>query len=167
VSRTIELDDDVYDHLLDHIQEIGEPASAVLRRLLGINGPGTPSAPTDFGPRDQRLLDFLESAEFRHRWNTTERYLTVLSFLYREDSEQFGQLPKEVTGTSRRYFAESREEIARSGDSTNPQRIPDSPYWALTNSPSRQKQDTLRRVLRVLKYDPEAAKQVLKSIRRR
>jgi hypothetical protein len=49
-----------------------------------------------------------------------------------------------------RYFGKSREEIERSGTSTQPRNIPGSPYWVMTNSPTHQKKQMLRDALKLL-----------------
>lgn len=60
-----------------------------------------------------------------------------------------------IQGRGRRYFA-TTEEIAGSGQSTQPKPIPRSPYWVMTNSQTPQKRAMLRDVLTLLGYSEAA-----------
>lgn len=97
------------------------------------------------------LSAFLGSSKFRLARNATDRFLAILAFVHAQDPSAFEKVVG-VGGSKRRYFGTTREEIARSGKSTHPQRIPDSEYWAMTNADTYQKRTILRQVLRLLSY---------------
>ena len=61
-----------------------------------------------------------------------------------------------IQGRGRRYFATGQEEIASSGQSTQPRPIPGSPYWVMTHSQAPQKRAMLRDVLTLLGYSEAA-----------
>lgn len=166
--RTIEIDDDIYRYILQNAQEIGESASAILRRLLGLPAQGpaqrSGSSPTNtLNGKAGALLAFVSDSGFRASTTVKDKYLAVLSFLCRAHPAEFEKVLT-VGGRARRYFARTPAEIAQSGESTQPHRIPNTDYWALTNSPTAQKQDTLARVLSTLGYDVQTAQQVVRAL---
>jgi negative modulator of initiation of replication len=100
------------------------------------------------------LVHFVSDPAFLCR-NTTERYLAILGFAYREKQDKFAKVLN-VSGRRRKYFAASHEEIDKSGTSTHPHAVPgsDKKYWAMTNADTTQKRDMLSKALQVLEYDP-------------
>ena len=63
------------------------------------------------------------------------------------------------------YFARSREEIEKSGNSTQPRSIPGTPFWAMTNSPTPQKREMLKDALRLLGYSQAAISSAAATIK--
>lgn len=163
--RPIEIEDDVYRHLLSNATEIGESASSILRRLLDLddsssNG-GKKSDQLD--ERSRKLRDFLDSGMPAGR-NATARYLEILAFLHAENQSTFDRILA-IRGRKRRYFGRSRQEIAASGTSTHPKQIPSSSFWALTNADTAHKREILRQVLDVLGYQEPVASRVVRALR--
>jgi negative modulator of initiation of replication len=145
--RTILVDDDLYAHLLKNTQEIGESATSILRRLLGLSGPGAmPQLEI------QNTFDFLKNPELFQHLNNTHRFLFILSWAYRRNSEKFDQVIS-IEGRRRKYFARDAKTLLQSGESVNPRPIQDSPFWVITNSSTAKKHEMLSDVFRLLGYE--------------
>lgn len=163
--RTVQLDEDVYEHLRANIEEIGESASDILRRLLQLRHPasaaGAEPAGVGSGSSDgttaalEPLRTFLQSERLRYLGNTTDRYLALLAFAHDQHPEGFSKVLG-VSGRKRLYFAGTCAEIENSGNSTYPQQIPGTEYWAMTNTDTKQKRDILGQVLQLLGFRRDA-----------
>ena len=166
----LELDDDVYQHLLRHSVKIGEDGSSILRRLLDLPQPGArdsdvPVVPPPVAKSDgvADLEAFITDSRFAASRNVTSRYLSLLSFLAKKHGNDFEKVLK-VRGRRRIYFGRSQEEIARSGKSLHPQRVPGTEYWAMTNADTAQKRDIIAEVLTVLEYPRDAIHSARRAI---
>ena len=167
--RTVELDEDVYAHLLRHVDHIGESASSILRRLLhldatpgGARQNGT-SAEKDDDDDGEWLLKQIENEPFRRKRTATDKYLFVLGCAHERAPDRFAKVLT-VSGRKRKYFGASETDIASSGSATYPQRIPGTRYWAMTNASTSDKRDILRQVLQQLGYKPVAAERASRAI---
>ena len=164
--RTIEIEDDVYNHILRQITSIGESATEVLRRLLGlvpikkeVNSRNGVTKIDD----DQKLSSYLRNR--RHMGGTATRvFLEILGFALQQKPDSNEKLVSFPKGRTRMYFARSEKEIARSGQSTHPKQIPGTSLWALTNTDTPEKRDTLRRALRLLGYSDAVAREAGESL---
>jgi negative regulator of replication initiation len=119
--------------------------------------PVLPSAPADLHPmqRDERekaLGEFMRSPSFKSERSAVEKFLSLLSFVHRENRGQFAAVER-FNGRSRKYFAKSKADLEQSGKSVNPKNIPGSGYWVVTNNSTLAKGVLLLRVMRVLGYD--------------
>ncbi len=159
--RTVELDDDLYKYLLENAEVIGESASSIVRRLLELplprtitNGTNEVAPPTSDAALDP-LAAFVSSDRFRYLDNATARYLAILSFIHEQAPDAFDRV-LEIKGRQRKYFGRTVAEVADSGESTHPQLIPGSSYWAMTNADTQQKHAILEKVLRRLGYSRAA-----------
>lgn len=175
--RTIEIDESIYYFLLGHASASGGTLSDVLRRLLEIpttgNGKKTEFSPMVSPPASQsgtpsnnqvRISAFLNSPSFLVQGNAVGRFLSVLSWLCKQHREAFEKVLS-LNGRKRRYFAKSSEELEASGNSVMPKRIPDTPYWVITNSPTQLKKLMVAHVMRVLGYDPSSIHVVSEAVR--
>lgn len=143
--KTIEIDDEVYEVLLGRVRDFGDTPNLVLRRELNINGSGKMSPTTQASP----LQEFLNSTEFRFAKGAVGRFLAILSWLYKNDADAFSVV-EDIRGRGRIYFSKSVDELERSGRSVNPKKIPGSPYWVITTTPTDLKQDMLGQVMKAL-----------------
>lgn len=161
MSRAIQIEDDIYQYLLNKVTSFGESESDVLRRELGIpaNGTGEPTEPS----HRHELADSLESPEIRRARGVVGKFLGVLGAAYSQKKGDFEKVLA-VQGRERTYFAKSREDIIKSGNSTQPRQIPGSPFWVMTNSPTLQKKAMLREVLEALGYSPDAVHAAVNAI---
>ena len=146
--KTIDIDDDVYEALLGRVRDFGDTPNLVLRRELNLSGPGMPVTTS----RDTPLQEFLASTEFRFAKGAVGRFLAVLSWLYKKDSAAFSVV-EDIRGRGRIYFSKSVQELEQSGRSVNPKKIPDSPFWVITTTPTDLKQQILGEVMEALGCD--------------
>src|SRR5262249_12447721 len=135
--HTIEIEEDVYNYILRQTAVIGEPASSILRRLLGISPPGKTQVAENGNAKadqNQELSEFLRSSRLLGSRTATKRFLQILGFAFKQKPELFEQVLSFPTGRTRIYFARTKDEIEGSGKSTHPKRIPGAPFWVLTNT---------------------------------
>ena|SRR5437879_2734901 len=180
--RTIQIDDELYAYIVSHTEELGEGASPILRRLLGMpasNGHGAaalaPGSEAVGAPRtaeksaaaarDRQLLELVASPEFRVSRNATQKFLALLAFLHRQDLAAFEERVLNIRGRSRKYFGRTKKELDDSGLRVHPRQIPGSPFWAMTNASTYHKGQMLREVLTVLGYGWDAALEATRSVR--
>lgn len=151
----IEIDQDIFDYLLRRVMNFGETASDVLRRELGLNGTG--GSNVDGTTQSHELTEVLKSKKIKYASDVVGKFIEILSAVYAQNEDKFDRVLA-IQGRGRVYFAKSKNEIEVSGNSTQPRKIPGTPYWVMTNSPTRQKKDMLIEVLEGLGYSTEAIK---------
>ncbi|MFD2256773.1 hypothetical protein ACFSSA_08810 [Luteolibacter algae] len=159
--KTIEIDDEVYEVLLGKVRDFGDTPNLVLRREFSLNGAGKVSAPTQESP----LQDFLSLTEFRFAKGAVGRFLAILSWLYKQDANAFSVV-EDVRGRGRIYFSKSVQELEGSGRSVNPKKIPGTPYWVITTTPTDLKQQMLGEVMKALGCDLASIQLAKKAIAR-
>jgi len=146
--KTIEINDDIYDYLIQNVKTLGEDPSSILSRLLGLDD----TAPNTLETEEPAITDAcLHSPEFKAASSTVDRFLQALSWLYSMNRKGFAQI-LHVKGKKRVYFAEREKDISSSGNNAFPKKIPNTPYWVITNSNTQTKQRLLSDVMRVLGY---------------
>jgi negative modulator of initiation of replication len=156
--RTIVIEEDLYGYLLSQTQEIGEDASSIIRRLLGLNA----ASARPIGQLEQ-TFDFLKRPESYRYSNNAERFLFLLSWAYRRNPEEFAKILA-IGGSKRKYFALEPKSLQESGKSVNARPIPDSPFWAITNNSTAKKFEMLSDVFELLGYDPKDTAAMLTMI---
>lgn len=177
--KNIEIDDELYLHIVSNTESIGESASSILRRLLKLDDPILQAVSTDSNDSkvtEQDSLDDVSSID-KQPTNTTEtdcstesvfnfinkeelamqrgavgRFLLILAALYRAHPRQFNVVT-EICGRDRLYFAHTEAELAASGSSTKPKQIPESPFWVMTNSNTTRKKMMLTKAATSLGYN--------------
>ncbi|PJG58068.1 replication initiation negative regulator SeqA [Aeromonas cavernicola] len=177
--KTIELDDDLYFYIASQTRHIGESASDILRRLLEqpahIVAPVTepspassvasptvadqPSAPLH-GMGLQALLD---SSALQQEETSINRFMVVLSTLYRDDPAGFTQAA-EIKGRKRVYFSQDPEALHASGSTTKPKPVPETPFWVITNTNTGRKQNMVAQLMASMGYDEAVIVQVCGAI---
>lgn len=150
--KTIEISEETFEALRERVKDFGETPDSVIQRLLAgeANLSVSVSQPKSAASELQSLL---ESNAFRHL-NGRDRYFRILTFLHDQKPEEFRNIVGLKFG-KRVQIAEDAETIEKSGKSTFPELIPDTPYWALTNLSNRSKRDVIFSAMQLLKY-PEA-----------
>jgi negative modulator of initiation of replication len=157
--KTIQIDDDVHNYLIRNVREIGEDASAILRRLLKLPDNRTPNKLEATAPiasatsthSKSPIEECISNSRFQAEADAVGRFLSALSWLYKKHQREFSK-GLNLRGRSRHYFANSPDILEKSGNSVNPQKIPDSPYWVITNNDTPKKQRILWSVMRLLGY---------------
>jgi len=155
--KTIEIDDEVYDFLLRNSVRIGESASEILRRLLRINDSGNKTK------TNSEISEYLNSPSFQAQRKAINKFLGILSHVHKTDPKSFDKVLK-LKGRNRKYFALSSKELADSGKSVFPQKIPGSGYWVITNNDTPKKRRMLEDVLRVLGYGKSAIEEAVNHL---
>ena len=177
--KTIEVDDGLYEYLRRNTVRIGETASDILRRLLHLTGPGENGGEASRRVRrgsknhdtgggvDQiptELSKCLNSPGFLAQPDVIGKFLFILGYLHTRDPDKFKDV-LEISGRKRKYFALTSAELEQSGKSVNPQRIPESQYWVVTNNDTSKKRRILADVLRVLGYAGADVELALRALR--
>ncbi len=156
--KTIELDDDLYFFIASQTRHIGESASDILRRLLEQPvkaGTTVPAAPV---VQPQSLADamgleaLLDSDELQKEEKSINRFMLVLSTLYRDNPDSFTQAT-EIKGRKRVYFSQDPEALRASGSTTKPKQVPDTPFWVITNTNTSRKQNMVAQLMASMGYD--------------
>ena len=180
--KNIEIDDELYLHIVANTQSIGEDASSILRRLLKLDGvahqtvslgKSAAKEPIEESLSEKLVNDEIalsEPDEIDEVENSSE---SVFNFINKEElSMQRGAVgrfllilaalyrahPKqfkvvtEICGRDRLYFARTEAELSASGSSTKPKQIPESPFWVITNSNTTRKKMMLTKASISLGY---------------
>ena len=167
--KTIELDDDLYFYIASQTRHIGESASDILRRLLEQPvkaGTTVPAAPV---VQPQSLADamgleaLLDSDELQKEEKSINRFMLVLSTLYRDNPESFTQAT-EIKGRKRVYFSQDPEALRASGSTTKPKQVPDTPFWVITNTNTSRKQNMVAQLMNSMGYDEDLTARVCGTV---
>ncbi len=169
--KTIELDDDLYFFIASQTRHIGESASDILRRLLEQPGQLTPvapvAAPTQSQPQPVAdalgLEALLDSGELQKEEKSINRFMLVLSTLYRDNPEGFTQAT-EIKGRKRVYFSRDPEALRASGSTTKPKPVPDTPFWVITNTNTSRKQNMVAQLMTSMGYDEDLTARVCGAV---
>ena len=162
MTHSIEIDDEIYEYLLKQVRNFGETASDVLRRELGFQAQPIIDA-GDNHRSSHELEDILERPDIQRARGVVGKFLAILASVHEERKESFESILA-IQGRDRKYFAKSRQEIEKSGNSTQPKQIPRSSYWVMTNTPTKQKVEMLRAALEVLGYSQSAITAAVKKL---
>ena len=156
--KTIELDDDLYFFIASQTRHIGESASDILRRLLeqpvkaGTTVPAAPVAQPQSLADAMGLEALLDSDELQKEEKSINRFMLVLSTLYRDNPDSFTQAT-EIKGRKRVYFSRDPEALRASGSTTKPKQVPDTPFWVITNTNTSRKQNMVAQLMASMGYD--------------
>ncbi|MGL5844447.1 MAG: replication initiation negative regulator SeqA [Aeromonas hydrophila] len=168
--KTIELDDDLYFYIASQTRHIGESASDILRRLLEqpANQPAPVSEPvTTAQPHavaDAMGLEaLLDSGELQKEEKSINRFMQVLSTLYRDDPVGFTQAT-EIKGRKRVYFSRDPDALRASGSTTKPKQVPQTPFWVITNTNTSRKQNMVAQLMTSMGYGDEVIARVCGAI---
>ncbi|MFQ2222811.1 replication initiation negative regulator SeqA [Aeromonas enteropelogenes] len=168
--KTIELDDDLYFYIASQTRHIGESASDILRRLLEqpvqVTAPVTEpvTAPQPVAARsNQGVQALLDSGELQKEEKSINRFMQVLSTLYRDDPAGFTQAT-EIKGRKRVYFSRDPDALRASGSTTKPKPVPQTPFWVITNTNTSRKQNMVAQLMSSMGYDDEVIARVCGAI---
>lgn len=183
--KTIEVDEDLYRYIAGQTQHIGESASDILRRLLNVDGQVNTvktqvvEAPAVSQPQgivvskdagEQPVYDLVKemrglliSDEFAGLKKAIDRFMLVLSTLYKLDSSAFSEATQ-VKGRKRVYFADNEQTLLASGTTTKPKAIPNSPFWVITNTNTSRKRQMIEQLMTRMSFPAELIEKVTLSI---
>lgn len=157
--KSITIDDDVYEFIASNTKEIGEPASKILRRLLQLNS--ETNVPTSNIVQSD-LSIALENKNLKFM-SAVDQFLIILGEAYKIKKDSFDKV-LDIQGRERKYFARAEGDIKGSGNSTHPKQIPNSPYWVMTNSPTKEKRSLCQKALETIGFSSETALYASKKI---
>jgi len=164
MKKTIEIEDDVYAHILQNAEKIGESASEILRRLLAIPAPGKKTkGKVVYDPSE--ISKILNDPDFQAKPTAVKKFLFILSYIYKRDRDKFKEV-LEISGKKRKYFALSSKELEEAGSNVSPKQIPGSPFWVIANNDTTKKTEMLVSVLTRLEYSDLAVMQVVNALRK-
>lgn len=191
--KTIEVDEELYRYIASQTRHIGESASDILRRLLGVDQSEQPVAiareevkqpifaesssmsqseglivSKDAGKATMHdavkaMRELLISDDFAERKKVIDRFMLVLSTLYRLDAESFSEAMT-VKGRKRIYFADNEHTLLEHGNTTKPKAIPNTPFWVITNTNTSRKQQMVEQVMVRMNFPADIIEKVSKAI---
>jgi negative modulator of initiation of replication len=176
--KTIEVDEDLYRYIASHTQHIGESASDILRRMLKFTGeqpepiaPITAGQPVVVATQKQRSLDplrvmreLLRSEEYVQQHKAVNRFLLLLSTLYRLDAADFSAATEALRGRTRTYFAGDQQTLLANGTHTKPKQVPGTPYWVITNTNTGRKRSMIEHIMQAMQFPVELIEKVCDTI---
>ncbi|MBP8127073.1 MAG: replication initiation negative regulator SeqA [Aeromonadaceae bacterium] len=172
--KTIEVDEELYRYIARQTQHIGESASEILRRLLGmtpLNGeetylsayPETEESPVAGFVQTVELSELLNSSELAAKESAIDRFMLILSSLYQANPDAFTNAT-EIKGRKRIYFARTEEELRATGNTTKPKPVPGTPYWVISNTNTGRKRNIVGLLMTAMGYSAEFIEQVCEKI---
>lgn len=161
--NTLLLEDDVFNHILAQVASTGLSPSAYLRPKLNLSSPTEKPLHINDHPITG-VKQMVASLKFRSATKAVDRFLLILSALHREKPKDFEDVATLVEGRSRKYFAGTKQELESSGRSVNPKKIPDCPFWVITNNDTRKKKRILEDVMQGMNYTDYSIQGVIDAL---
>lgn len=113
----------------------------------------------------QAISSLLHSSPFCAVTNVIERFMLILSTLYRIDPARFALASQEMgRGRTRVYFADNEAALLASGNTTRPKIIPNTPFWVITNNNTERKRKMVSGLMTQMGFDSDFVESVIKSI---
>ncbi|MDF7660378.1 replication initiation negative regulator SeqA [Erwiniaceae bacterium L1_54_6] len=179
--KTIEVDEELYRYIASHTQHIGESASEILRRMLkftaGQSAPATPAVAqaaakeaqpvrSESRPQDRvrAVRELLLSDEYAEQKKAVNRFMLVLSTLYRLDPAAFAEATASLQGRTRVYFAGDEHTLLQNGTHTKPKHVPGTPYWVITNTNTGRKCSMVEHIMLAMQFPAELTEKVCGTI---
>lgn len=183
-TKIIEVDEELYRFIASHTEHIGESASDILRRLLMQDAPTEIHIPTPVlekkvststvdhvmseqtaqtKDRSESIHHLLVSGELSSLDKAIDRFFTVLSTLYHIDPKAFAEAT-EVKGRTRIYFADNKEALLASGNTTKPRQITGTPFWVITNTNTNRKRHMVELLMERMAFQSDLIKKVTVAI---
>ncbi|MGB0833607.1 MAG: replication initiation negative regulator SeqA [Psychrobium sp.] len=189
--KSIEVENDLYRYIASQTESIGEDASSILRRLLGLPAVGeivvdgplkdpaqvkaaakvTASVPEQSEPAKSveassisgDFSSLLALSDISDHKAAVGRFLFLLEQSYHVMPSSFDAVLS-ISGRDRVYFAKDEATLLASNASTKPKQIGQTPYWVITNSNTGKKRSMLTQALVVMGCDKAMAKQIAEQI---
>jgi len=168
--KSISLDDDLYQFIMDRVAATGQDPSGVLREYVPIessssaDGEARLEGEEELDPASEELHALVSGSRLSTYTYAVDKYLAILSKVYQQKPERFEEVEANVSGPRRKYFGTDRQELIESGSSVNPKQIPESPYYTTTNNNTPNKRKRLKKVLRLLDYDERVVQKAADAI---
>tara|TARA_B110001452_G_C15063837_1_gene371291 strand:+ start:102 stop:665 length:564 start_codon:yes stop_codon:yes gene_type:complete len=186
--KSIEVENDLYRYIASQTESIGEDASAILRRLLGlppigeiaVDGPLKDPVEVKKNAVVKQVAKELKSItasvidptdftwlvmpkQISEHKAAVGRFLFLLEQLHNMAPENFDSVLS-ISGRDRVYFAKDEATLLASNASTKPKQIGQTPYWVITNSNTGKKRSMLTQSLVLLGCEKAQAKTIAEQI---
>lgn len=169
--KTIQIDNEVYQALANHVQGFNETPNDVIARILKqwdqLKKSSASISTVEKHTNAESASDIsnlLSSPDFQ-RSDAIERYFAILAFLYRKSPKDFGKLEfYRRKGGRRVNFSKDKQVIENSGNSTQPKRIPGTLFYALTNLDNKSKRLILGDIMPVFGYSTKDIRMTQKEL---
>ena len=167
-TRTITVEEDVFTEV-DKLATGPFSHSDVIRKLLNLNASRSSIDPSKTEPvsaatQHDSIIAFVQSPEYRRNYKGIDKYLAVLSWLYKHRPSEFAKVENFRRG-SRVHFARSQKAIEESGNGAiHAKRIPDTPVWALSTLDNRTKRVILADMLHAVGFQQDEIRIVVGTI---
>lgn len=175
--KTIQVDEELYRYIASHTQHIGESASDILRRMLQLKSSGSDVSPAScdatasgeltIGQKATPSVDpvravreLLLSDEYAAQKKVVNRFMMILSTLYRLDSRAFTEATDSLQGRTRVYFAGEQQTLLQSGTHTKPKHVSGTPYWVITNTNTGRKRSMIEHIMLAMQFPQELTDKV-------
>lgn len=176
--KTIEVDEDLYRFIAAHTQHIGESASDILRRMLKFNAQSSaPQRPVVANPLSEKsdsvkpaqdrvraMRELLLSDDYAEQRKAVDRFMLVLTTLYRLSPAAFTEAADSLHGRTRTYFAANEQTLLQTGNHTKPKQVPDTPYWVITNTNTGRKRGMIEHIMLAMQFPAELIDKVCGTI---
>ncbi|WP_058911676.1 replication initiation negative regulator SeqA [Entomohabitans teleogrylli] len=182
--KTIEVDDELYRYIASHTQHIGESASDILRRMLKVAAsqpeqqaaagaavkapqpvPTAAARPaTPARDRVRAMRELMLSDEYAEQKKAVNRFMLILSTLYKLDEKAFHEATESLHGRTRVYFAGDEQTLLKNGNQTKPKHIPGTPYWVITNTNTGRKCGMVEHIMQSMQFPTELIEKVCGTI---
>jgi negative modulator of initiation of replication len=107
------------------------------------------------------LEALLDSGELQKEEKSINRFMQVLSTLYRDDPVGFTRPPK--SRRKRVYFSRDPDALRASGSTTKPAGAT-TPFWVITNTNTSRKQNMVAQLMTSMGYGDEVIARVCGAI---
>ncbi|MDR8523898.1 replication initiation negative regulator SeqA [Shewanella fidelis] len=170
--KYIEVDEELYRHIASKTEQIGESASDILRRILGLqvnsvveDAPEEISHPSlEVESKPEKVVQkpaaklaklakpvsnfstLIDAELLANQKGAVGRFLFILDTVYLASPKQFEQV-LQIQGRDRLYFATSKDALLKASKSANPKEIGQSGFWVTTNNNTAKKRTILSEVL--------------------
>lgn len=189
--KSIEVENDLYRYIASQTESIGEDASSILRRLLGlpaigeivVDGPlkdpvkvkaaakvdafvepsGSVKQTEVVNEQSGDFSSLLKLNDIGEHKAAVGRFLFLLEQAYQIMPASFDAVLS-ISGRDRVYFAKDEATLLASNASTKPKQIGQTPYWVITNSNTGKKRSMLSQSLVVMGCDKALAKEIAEQI---
>jgi negative modulator of initiation of replication len=180
--KSIQIEEDLYHFIASQTQDIGESASDILRRLVmpeslpktgqdtsvdeitstdTVNSHAGDIQSTEQDCEAVAVFNELEGQQLQAIPKMVERWLLVLSIIYKHNTQQFAKVLG-MSGRNRTYFAIDKDTLLATGSSTNPKNVPGSDYWVITNNNTVKKINMLKEVAEQVGFNSSEIEQLIK-----
>ncbi|MDC0611018.1 replication initiation negative regulator SeqA [Vibrio sp.] len=192
--KTIEVDEELYRYIASQTRHIGESASDILRRLLGVDGTDsglvkavtedvTQQVAEEVAPvvQPEGLVVSKDAGKLNSHDAVKAMRELLISDAFAERKKVIDRFmlvlstlygidsesfsaAMSVKGRKRVYFADNESTLLEHGNTTKPKAIPDTPFWVITNTNTSRKQQMVEQVMTRMNFPMDIIEKVSNAI---